>query len=101
MATEDVVKITLWVPDQQALTSILASAKVSLDCGSPRRDESGNFRMTLFATKAEAEKISALPFRSEVDPNYGKYLKERQKEVSRGDRFEGGRVKPQGLGTKR
>jgi hypothetical protein len=35
MATEDGVKITLWVPDQQALKTITASAKVSLDCGSP------------------------------------------------------------------
>jgi hypothetical protein len=101
MATEDVVKITLWVPDQQALKTILSSAKVSLDCGSPRRDESGDFRITLFATKAEAQKISALPFRSEIDESYGKYLKERQKEVAKGDRFEGGRVKPEGLGTKR
>ena len=66
MATEDGVKITLWVPDQQALKTITASAKVSLDCGSPKRDESGNFVVTMYATAAEAAKVTALPFRSEV-----------------------------------
>jgi hypothetical protein len=101
MATEDVVKITLWVPDEQALKTVLSSAKVNLDCGSPKRDESGNFRITLYATAAEAQKITALPFRSETDPTYGDYLAQRQEEVAKGDRFQGGKVKPVGLGTKR
>ena len=100
MATEDVVKITLWVPDQQALKTITASAKVSLDCGSPKRDESGNFVITLYATAAEAAKVTAPPFSSEVDDNFAAYLAERPQEVSRGDRFQGGKVKPEGLGTK-
>ena len=52
----DIVKIKLWVPDQVALNEILSAAKVSLDCGSPRRDETGNFVITLYATKAEAKK---------------------------------------------
>jgi hypothetical protein len=37
MATEDVVKITLWVPDEQALNTVLSAAKVGLDCGSEAR----------------------------------------------------------------
>ncbi|HEY6370645.1 MAG TPA: hypothetical protein VIX37_08695 [Candidatus Sulfotelmatobacter sp.] len=98
---EDVVKITVWVPDEQALKTVLSSAKVNLDCGSPKRDESGNFRITLYASSAEAQKITALPYRSEVDSTYGEYLAARQQEVATGDRFQGGKVKPEGLGTKR
>ena len=97
---EDVVKITLWVPDEQSLKTILTSAKVNLDCGAPKRDESGNFRITLYATAEEATKITALPFRNEVDNTYGQYLADRQQEVATGDRFQGGKVKPVGLGTK-
>jgi hypothetical protein len=96
---DSVVKITLWVPDQKALNEILSKAQVSLDCGAPKKDNSGNFVITLYATKEEAQKITALPFRHEVDENYGEVLKQRQQEVSKTDRFEGGKVKPEGLGV--
>lgn len=61
----DIVKIKLWVPDQKVLNEILSMAKVSLDCGSPRRDESGDFVITLYAAKAEAKKIAGLKYRHE------------------------------------
>jgi hypothetical protein len=97
----DVVKITIWVPDQKALQQILSTAKVDLDCGAPRQDTDGTFKITLYATPAEAQKIRALPFRHELDEKYGDVLKERQQEVSKTDRFQGGKVKPEGLGVKR
>jgi len=99
---EDDLAFVGWeVRDQVALNEILSSAKVSLDCGSPRRDETGNFVITLYATKAEAQKLAALKYRHELDEKYGDVLAERQKEVSKTDRFKGGKVKPQGLGIKK
>jgi hypothetical protein len=97
----DVVKITLWVPDQAALKKILSAANVEHDCGSPKQDDEGNYIINLYASPAEAQKITALGYRHEIDPNYGAILEERQKEVSRTDRFKGGTVTPVGLGTKR
>jgi hypothetical protein len=98
---EDVVKISLWLPDLEALNRVLSAAQVSLDCGAPRRESDGNYRVTLYASPAEAQKIAALPYRHELDENYGQYLADRQKEVSKTDRFKGGKVKPTGLGEKR
>jgi hypothetical protein len=98
---EDITKITLWVPDQQALKEVLAAAQVGLHCGAPSLESDGTFRITLYASPAEAKKITALPYRHEVDENYGKVLAERQKEVSTTDRFKGGKVKPTGIGKKR
>jgi len=97
----DMVKITLWVPDQKALKSILSQATVHLDCGSPKRDADGNFIITLYAPKAEANKVAALGYKHELDEAYGDVLEARQKEVAKGDRFNGGAVKPEGLGVKR
>ena len=97
----DIVKIKIWVPDQKALREILSTAKVELECGSPKQDTDGSFIVTLYASKPEANKITGLPFRHEVDENYGEVLKERQQEVSKTDRFQGGKVKPEGLGVKR
>lgn len=97
----DIVKITLWFPDQQALNEILSKANVSLDCGSPRRDESGHFVITLYASKGEAQKITSLNYRYELDEKFGDYLEQRQGEVSKTNRFKGGKVKPKGLGITR
>ncbi len=99
---EDVVKITVWIPGQAALKEVLAAAdKIELDCGAPKQDSDGNFKVTLYAPAAEAKKITKLHYRHEVDENYGAVLKERQQEVSKTDRFDGGKIKPQGLGIKR
>ena len=96
----DVAKIKLFLPDQKSLNEVLALGNFSLECGSPKRDESGNFVVTLYAPKAEANKIKGTKFRHEIDEKYGDVLEERQKEVSKTDRFQGGKVKPEGLGVK-
>jgi hypothetical protein len=98
---EDIVKITLWLPDQETLNKVLSTATVSMDCGAPRRESDGSFRVVLYASPGEAQKIKALGYRQEADPNFGKILAERQKEVSKTDRFKGGKIKPTGLGEKR
>ena len=98
---EDIVKITLWLPEQRALGELLSQVTVSLDCGAPRRESDGSFRVVLYASPAEAKKIKALGYRQEVDANFGQVLAERRKEVSKTDRFKGGKVKPTGLGDKR
>lgn len=98
---DEIVKLILWLPDQIALNKVLAKANVALDCGAPRREGDGTYRVTLYATPSEAKKIIALKYRYEADVNYGKVLAERQKEVSKIDRFKGGKVKPTGIGEKR
>ena len=40
----DVVQVKVFVPDQNALKEVLSAGNFSLDCASPHRDESGNFR---------------------------------------------------------
>lgn len=97
----DVVQVKVWVPDQKALKEILSVGRFSLDCASPQRDESGNFVVTLYAPKAEANKLTQLKYRYEVDETYGEVLEQRQKEVSKTDRFQGGKIKPEGLGIKK
>lgn len=98
---ENIAKITVWVPDQESLNKLLSAASFSLECGAPKRDADGLFVVTLYAPKAQALKVAKLGLRYEIDENYGEVLKQRQKEVSRKDRFKGGTVKPEGLGVKR
>ena|SRR5215467_3015296 len=96
----DLAKITVWIPDLQALQTVLGAARLSPECGAPKRD-GDQFVVVLYGPVAEARKLTALPYRNEIDPHYGDVLAQRQREVSRIDRFRGGTVKPEGLGDKR
>ncbi|MDO9323479.1 MAG: hypothetical protein Q7T80_00810 [Methanoregula sp.] len=97
---EEIVKITLWLPDQQALNQVLAMGKAGMGGRAPRREGDGTYQVDLYALPGEAKKILTLPYRHSVDETYGKVLAERRKEVSRIDRFKGGKVKPTGIGRK-
>jgi hypothetical protein len=97
----DIVMIKAWVPDAQALQQIVSTAQVQSECGTPKQDADGNYIVTLYATHAEAQKLKALPYKFEMDEQFGDYLEKRQQEVSKTDRFQGGKIKPQGLGTKK
>ena len=96
----DIVKVKVWIPDQKTLKDVLSLGHFSLECGNPKRDESGNFIVTLYGPKAETDKLKPLKLRLEADEKYGDVLEARQKEVSQTDRFQGGKVKPEGLGIK-
>jgi hypothetical protein len=98
---DEIVKIKIWVPDQPSLNKILSTAQVALDCGSPNKDTDGNFIVTLYAAPLEAQKITALPYKHELEEHYELVLQQRQTEVSQTDRFDGGKIKPQGLGIKK
>jgi hypothetical protein len=100
-AMAQVTKITVWVPDQKALNEILSAANVHTECGSPKRDSDGTFIVTLYGPAAEAQKIAALGHRHELDDSFGEALEQAQAQVSKTDRFQGGKIKPEGLGVKR
>jgi hypothetical protein len=92
--------IKVWVPDSRSLQSILGAARVSLECGAPKRD-GDDYVVVLYGTAAEANKVAALGFKHEIDTTFGNVLAERVNEVSKTDRFRGGAVKFEGLGVKR
>ncbi len=98
---EEIVKITLWLPDQHALNEVLATARVRMNCGATRRESDGTYQIELYASPTDAKKITALPYRHEVDATYGEVLAKRREDVSKIDRFKGGKVKPTGIGEKR
>ena len=96
-----VTKVTVWIADMKALNEILAAAHLHIECGSPKRDADGNFLVTLYGSSAEARKIATLGHKHEFDDNFGETLERAHEEVSKTDRYQGGKVKPQGLGVKR
>jgi hypothetical protein len=95
-------KIEIAVPDQQALNTILSTEAVATTCSGPKRRRDGTFVVTVYAPEAAADKLTALGYPYEVvDEHYECTLMQRKSEVSKIDRFNGGAIKPEGLGVKR
>ncbi len=60
----------------------------------------GTGTLTAFATKERIRELEAAGYVVEVGENASELGRRRQEEVGKGDRFEGGRVVPHGLGAK-
>jgi len=64
----------------------------------PNPDGTGN--LDLFVTRSQIEALQAAGYELEVGLNLSARARERVAEVGQGDRFDGGRVPPRGLGRK-
>jgi hypothetical protein len=64
----------------------------------PKPDGSGS--LLAFADDEMIRRLEAAGYDVEVGENVSEVGRQRQEEVGTGDRFEGGRVVPRGLGTK-
>jgi hypothetical protein len=100
-AMAQVTKVTVWIADLKTLNDILAAAHLHTECGSPRRDTDGNFVVVLYGPAAEAQKVAALGYKHELDDSFGDRLELAHEQVSTTDRYQGGKIKPEGLGVKR
>jgi hypothetical protein len=64
-------------------------------------EEGKRFRLIFFLNLEEVEQLRADKFQPEVGENVSELGLKRQTEVAQGDRFDGGRIAPKGLGVKR
>jgi hypothetical protein len=60
----------------------------------------GTAQLTLFVSQAQVETLRGEGYEIEVGANLSARARERLAEVGQGDRFEGGKVPPRGLGRK-
>jgi hypothetical protein len=60
----------------------------------------GTGTVLVYATAERIAELRAAGYKVEQGENVSELGRQRQKEVGQGDRFEGGRVAPHGLGTK-
>jgi len=95
----DLFRAVLRAPSRERVTELLR--KRSLDVGSMRRLRGAKeVEVILFVTRKQAEEIKQEGWQLEVFENLSAVGRSRQQEVGKGDRFEGGKVPPKGLGKK-
>jgi hypothetical protein len=94
----DIFRVVLRVPDREALGQLLQNG--AFDFGSIQSQPTGEVIVDIFLNRSQIEQLEKAGHKLEVFENVIAIGKERQKEVGAGDRFEGGKIAPKGLGKK-
>lgn len=86
---------------RESYTELLQKFELDLGCRphvDPQPDGTGI--LLAYASEDRIREIQSAGYSIEVGENVSQLGRERQTEVGKGDRFEGGRIVPRGLGTK-
>jgi hypothetical protein len=86
---------------REALTEVLRQFELDAGCRPhPELNSDGGGSLIVYASDAAIRELQAAGYAVERGENVSALGRERQSEVGQGDRFEGGRVVPRGLGQK-
>lgn len=97
----DVFRVLLYAPDRRSLAKVIRELDLDIDHQHPsEREDQKEVEIQGFLTQYQIDELKSRGWRLQVEENLSELGRERQKEVGRGDRFEGGKVKPTGLGRK-
>lgn len=95
----DVFLTVLYAPDRESLAHLLR--KEVLDVGPMHtRPDSKEIEVHLYADEEQINKLKKDGWKLDVRENLSEVGRKRQREVGEGDRFEGGKIPPKGLGKK-
>lgn len=102
MARRDkILRILLVAKDAETLRVLLEEQRLDLSCGGPRQQESGTVTVEAYLPEPQVERLGQYGgVKVEILDDASATARERQKEVGRGNRFEGENRVPRGLGRK-
>jgi hypothetical protein len=86
---------------RETLTKVMREFALDVGCRPhPKMNPDGTATLLVYATEERIGELRAAGYGVERGENVSAIGRERQAEVGKGDRFEGGRVAPRGLGEK-
>src|SRR3954464_5993232 len=95
-------KIMISTNTREEMKKLISSGSIDMNCGGPSQQADGTFVVEAYVPDNSVGDVRTLGFPFEVVENLSRsMLEHRQQEVGSGDRYEGGRIAPQGLGIKR
>lgn len=95
-----IMRIALKAPTRESLSKLLKKQPLDIGGGGPSLQNDGTVRVEAYVPEELLDKLKKSGWDFEIIEDATKVGKERQKEVGRGDRFEGGKILPRGLGKK-
>lgn len=98
---ERIMRIALKAPNREALAKLVKEFRLDIwGTGGPRRLPDDTIVIEAYVPEEALDKLKRAGGIFEIIEDATKVGKERQKEVGHGDRFEGGKIAPRGLGRK-
>lgn len=94
-----ILRIRITARDRETLSALLRENRLDLGCAGPKRREGGTVTLEAFVREGQLEGLRRYKVEIEVIEDATAKGRERQKEVGKGNRFEGGKA-PRGLGRK-
>jgi hypothetical protein len=86
---------------RETLAKVMQEFELDVGCRPhPEVNPDGSGTLLVYATEEGIRKLQAAGYRVERGENVSAIGRERQAEVGKGDRFEGGRIAPRGIGEK-
>jgi len=87
---------------RETLARLMQTVQLDVGCRHAEVEANSDRTATIlfYATKDRIRELEAANYKVETLENVSELGRQRQKEVGQGDRFEGGRVAPRGLGQK-
>ena len=87
---------------RETLAKLMQAFELDVGCRHPQIEANADTTATLlvYATKERIRELQDAGYNVETLENVSELGRQRQMEVGKGDRFEGGRVAPRGLGKK-
>ena len=99
--TERIMRITLKAPNQEILGKLVREFRLDTwGAGGAKRLPDGSIQTEAYVAEKLMPKIRKSGSTVKVIEDATKVGKARQKDVGRGDRFQGGKIAPRGLGRK-
>jgi hypothetical protein len=95
-----VLRMIFRLPGRQALESLLRSRRVDIGGGGPRTLPDGSITLEAYVPERWLNNFKAEGFTFEIVEDATEVGRQRQQEVGKGDRFEGGSIAPHGFGRK-
>lgn len=95
----DIFHVVLVAPNRRVVTELVTKHMLDLGPLNPR-PETGELEVHLFAPQRQIEALRTEGWKPQVRENMSEEGRQRQQEVARGDRFQGGKKPPRGLGKK-
>ncbi|ARV43895.1 hypothetical protein RS399_21655 [Bacillus inaquosorum] len=95
-------KIRITTNTREEMKEFIRSNSIDINCGGPSQQTDGTFVVEAYVPENYVDEVQTLGCSFEVAENISRsMLEQRQQEVGIGDRYENGRIAPQGLGIKR
>ncbi|MEO6191739.1 MAG: hypothetical protein ABIS20_01915 [Thermoanaerobaculia bacterium] len=101
MPTEEkILRILITTREEQALRVLLRENPLDLSCGGPQRHPGGAVSVEAYVPEHQLERLRRYEAKIDILDDASATARERQKEVGEGNRFEGEKRVPRGLGRK-